>query len=91
MPRSFFRKIAIPSNISTYLSRMLIIITVATTLLIGGVLIIQQKILYEKINTQKSKEYTDNQKLYIAETVKNELEYIRKQNELFKQNINSKI
>lgn len=91
MPLSFFRKIAIPSNISTYLSRMLIIITVTTALLIGGVLIIQQKILYEKINTQKSKEYTDNQKLYIAETVKNELEYIRKKNELFKQNINSKI
>ena len=91
MPRKFFRRIAIPSNISTYLSRTLIIITVATTLLIGGILIIQQTLYFNQISHQKSREYIENQKIYIQEIVKNELEYIRIQNEAFKQKINDKI
>ena len=91
MPRNFFRRIAIPSNISTYLSRTLIIITVATTLLIGGILIAQQTLYFNQISHQKSREYIENQKVYIQEIVKNELEYIRIQNEAFKQKINDKI
>lgn len=91
MPFSFIRKFAIPSNISTYLSRTLIIITVATTLLIGGVLVISQSIYWHKITNEKSEEYINNQKIYIQEIVKNELEYIRIQNELFKQNIHERI
>ncbi|MBV5311901.1 MAG: cache domain-containing protein [Prolixibacteraceae bacterium] len=91
MPRSFFRRIAIPSNISTYLSRTLIIITVATTFLIGGVLVISQTLHFKKISQQKSQEYINDQKVYIQEIVKNEFEYIRIQNEIFRQNINAKI
>lgn len=91
MPFSFFKKIAIPSNISTYLSRTLIIITVATTLLIGGVFVISQTIQFNKLSDQKSKEYIEDQKIYIKEIVKNELEYIRIQNEIFRHNINGKI
>lgn len=91
MPNSFFRKIAISTNISTYLSHTLIIITVATTLLIGSILIIQQNLQFNKISEQKSNEYIEDQKLYIQEIVKNELEYIRLQNEIFKQKISSKI
>ena len=91
MPRSFFRKIAIPSKITTYLSRTLILITVATTLLISGVLIIQQTLHFKMISSQKSQEYIDNQKFYIQEVVRNEIEYIRIQNEDFKQRINNKI
>ncbi|MDP2889780.1 MAG: cache domain-containing protein, partial [Bacteroidota bacterium] len=91
MPAKFLKRIAIPSNISTYLSQSLVIITVATTLLIGGVLIIQQTLFFSKISQQKSKEYVEDQKIYIQEIVKNELEYIRQQNTAFKQRINSKI
>lgn len=91
MSRKFFKRFAIPSNISTYLSQSLVIITVATTLLIGGVLIIQQTLFFSKISEQKSKEYVEDQKIYIQEIVKNELEYIRLQNIAFKQRINSKI
>jgi signal transduction histidine kinase len=84
-------KIVIPSNISDYLSRTLVVITVATTLLIGGVLIIQQTLYYNKISKQKSNEYLEYQKTYIQDIVKNELEYIRIQNEIFKQNINEEV
>jgi len=91
MPQSFFRKLAIPSNISTYLSRSLIIITVVTTLLIGGVLVISQTLHFNKISKQKSQEYINDQKSYIQEIVTNEMEYIRIQNEIFRQNINDKI
>jgi len=87
----FFKKIVNFSNISTYLSRTLIIITVATTLIIGGVLIIQQNFYFSRINTQRSKESIENQKVYIREIVQNELEYIRIQNEIFKKNIKEKI
>jgi signal transduction histidine kinase len=91
MPLKFFKRVAISSNISTYLSHTLIIITVATTLLIGGVLIIQQTMFFSKISQQRSKEYVADQKIYIQEIVKNELEYIRLQNIAFKQRIKSKI
>lgn len=91
MQVSFFRKMAISSKISTYLSRTLIIITVASTLLIGGVLIIQQTFFFNRISKQKSKNFIENQKTYVQEIVKNELEYIRIQNDAFKQTINSKI
>jgi signal transduction histidine kinase len=91
MPLKFIKRVAMPSNISTYLSHTLIIVTVATTLLIGGVLIIQQTMFFSKISQQKSKEYVEDQKIYIQEIVKNELEYIRLQNIAFKQRINSKI
>jgi signal transduction histidine kinase len=91
MLHRFLRKIAIPSNITTYLSRTLIIVTVATTLLIGGVLIIQQTLYFNKISSQKSQEYIDNQKAYIQEIVKNEIEYIRIQNLDFKKKIKNKI
>ena len=91
MSAKFLKKIAIPSNISTYLSRSMVIITVATTLLIGGVLIIQQTLFFSKISQQKSKEYVEDQKIYIQEIVKNELEYIRLQNIAFNQRISSKI
>ena len=87
----FLRKFAISSNISTYLSRTLIIITVATTVIIGGVMIIQQNLYYNKISKQKNTEFIENQKIYIQEIVNNELEYIRIQNEVFKKNINNKI
>jgi len=91
MPAKYLKKIAIPSNISTYLSQTLIIITIATTLLIGGILIIEQTLHFKKISKQKSEEYIEDQKNYIQEIVKNEFQYIRIQNEEFKQNINSKI
>ncbi len=91
MPRSFFRKLTIPTNISTYLSRSLILITVATTILIGSVLIILQTIYFNQISRQKSKEYIEYQKTYIQEIVRNELQYIRIQNEEFKRRINEKI
>jgi len=91
MSRNFIRKFAISSNISTYLSRTLIIITVTTTLLTGGVLIVMQTYHFNRLSTQKSQEYITDQKIYIQEIVKNELEYIRIQNENFKQNINHKI
>lgn len=91
MPKSLFRKIAIPSNISNYLSRTLIVITVANTLLIGGVLIIQQTLYFNHIIEQKSKEYIENQKTYVQDIIKNELEYIRIQNEIFKKKINEEI
>ena len=91
MPGLFFKKLAIPSNISTYLSRTLIVITVATTVMIGGVMIFQQTLYFDKVSKQKNKEYIDNQKIYIQEIVNNELEYIRIQNEVFKKQINNKI
>lgn len=91
MPDRFLRKLAISSNISTYLSRTLIIITVATTLMIGGVMIFQQTLYFDKLSKQKSEEYIQNQKIYIQEIVNNELEYIRIQNDLFRANINNKI
>ncbi len=91
MPLKFLKRFAIPSNISTYLSRSLIIITVATTFLIAGVLIIQQTLFYKESIEQKSKELIDEHKIYIQEIVKNELEYIRLQDIAFKQRINAKI
>ena len=91
MPVRFFKKLAIPSNISTYLSRTLIIITVATTIMIGGVMIFQQSLYFTKLSKQKNKEYIENQKVYIKEIVTNELEYIRIQNDAFKTQINNKI
>ncbi len=91
MRLKFSRKLAIPSNISTYLSRTLIIITVITTIVIGGVLIFQQNLYFNRISKQVSREYTQNQKSYIQEIVNNELEYIRIQNEYFKNEISEKI
>ena len=91
MAGSYFRKLGISSNISTYLSRTLIIITVATTVMIGGVMIFQQTLYFNKLSKQKSNEYIQNQKIYIKEIVNNELEYIRLQNEYFKTNTNNKI
>jgi len=91
MPGRLLRKLAISSNISTYLSRTLIIITVATTVIIGGVMIFQQNLYYNKISKQKNSEFIENQKIYIQEIVNNELEYIRIQNEVFKKDINNKI
>ena len=91
MSRNFIRKLAISSNISTYLSRTLIIITVTTTLLTGGILVIMQTYHFNRLSKQKSQEYINDQKIYIQEIVKNELEYIRIQNENFKQSINHKI
>jgi signal transduction histidine kinase len=85
------RKFAISSNISTYLSRTLIVITAATTLMIGGVLIFQQSLYFKQKNKQRNEEYIENQKTYIQEIVKNELEYIRIQNDQFKRQINDKI
>ena len=87
----FLKKLAISSNISTYLSRTLIIITVATTVIIGGVMIFQQTLYFNKISKQKNTEYIENQKIYIKEIVNNEFEYIRIQNEFFKKNINNKV
>lgn len=91
MSAKFLKKLAIPSNISTFLSRSLIIITVASTILIGGALIFQQTLFFNKISKQRSREFTENQKIYIQEIVKNETEYIRLQNNGFKENINNKI
>lgn len=91
MPGSFIKKIVIPTNISNYLSRSLIIITVTTTLLVGGVLIFQQNFHFKKLNHQKSQEFLEDQKIYIKEIVQNELEYIKTQDELFKQHINDNI
>lgn len=91
MPGRLLRKLAISSNISTYLSRTLIIITVAMTVIIGGVMIFQQNLYYNKISKQKNSEFIENQKIYIQEIVNNELKYIRIQNEVFKKNINNKI
>ncbi len=91
MPLKFLNKIAFPSKISTYLSRSLIIITVATTLLIGGFLIFQQTLYFNRISEQKSKDFVENQKNYVREIITNELEYIRIQNEIFKQNIQRRI
>jgi len=91
MPLKFIKRLAIPSNISTYLRHSLVIITVTTTLLIGGVLIIQQTLYFKKISNQKSQDFIEEQKIYIQEIVKNELEYIRLQNNVFRQGINNKI
>ena len=91
MPGRFIKKIAMPFNISTYLSRTLIIITVVTTFIIGGVLIIFQTIHFNKISKQKSQKYVNDQKIYIQEIVKNEYEYIRLQNEHFRKSISEKV
>lgn len=87
----FLKKYIIPSNISIYLSRVLIIVTVATTLIIGGVLILQQNLYFSKLSKQKSTEYLNDQKIYIREIVQNELEYIKIQDSIFRQSINNKI
>ena len=91
MRGNFFKNAVIPSNISTYLSRTLIIITVTATFLIGGVLIFQQTYYFDRIIKQKSQEYIENQKIYIQEIVKNEILYIETQNQFFKRRINDKI
>ena len=91
MSGSIFKKLGITKDISTYLSRTLIIITVAITLMIGGVMIIQQTLYFNNLNKKKSAEYIENQKTYIKEIVTNELEYIRFQNEYFKTSTNNKI
>lgn len=91
MAGSFFRKLGISSNISTYLSRTLIIITIATTILIGGVMIFQQTYYFNKLSNQKTKEYIENQKTYIREIVNNEFEYLRIQNQYFTSNAKNKI
>lgn len=91
MSGTFLRKLILPSNISTYLSRTLIIITMATTFLIGGFLIVQQTLQFDKIIQKKRTEFIENQKIYIQEIVNNEIEYIRLQNETFKLRINSRI
>jgi signal transduction histidine kinase len=85
------KKFAIPSNITTYLSQWLIIITVATTLLVGGILIVQQTFYFREISEQRSNDFIDYQKVHIKEVVKNELEYIRQQDEAFRERIKSKI
>jgi len=87
----FLRKITIPSNISTYLTRTLIIITVAATFLTGGILIFQQTRYFDKFSEQKHNDYIENEKNYIQEIVKNEIQYIEIQNEEFKEKTNSKI
>lgn len=91
MPDSFFKKLAIPSNISNYLSRTLIIITVAATFLIGGVLIFQQTLYFNKITKQKSAEFLESQKSYIQEIVNNEITYIENQDAAFEEKIKNKI
>lgn len=88
---NFLKKIAIPSNISTYLSRTLILITVAATCLVGGVLIFQQTIYFNKISKQKSQEYINDQKIYIQEIVKNEIRFIKIQDEAFEKRVKEKI
>lgn len=85
------RKFAISSNISTYLSRSLIIITLITTLVVGGILIFQQTIYFNKLSKQVSNEYIQNERLYVQEIVNNEIEYIGIQNEYFKKEIAEKI
>lgn len=90
MSSKLARKFVISSNISTYLSRTLIFVTVLTTIIIGGILIFQQTIYFNRLNKQVSDEYFQNQKSYIQEIVNNELEYIRSQNEYFKQEIPAK-
>jgi signal transduction histidine kinase len=91
MPIKYLKRIAFTSNISTYLSRTLIIITLATTLLIGGALIVLQTIQFKKVSTQKSQEYIQDQKNYIKEIVTNEISYILAQNQDFRENIHKKI
>lgn len=91
MPLKFTRQFGIPSNISAYLSRTLITITVITTIVIGGVLIFQQKLYFDRLSKQISKEYIQNQKIYVQEIVNNEIEYIRIQNRHFKSEISEKI
>lgn len=91
MPLKFTRQFGIPSNISTYLSRTLITITVITTIVIGGVLIFQQKLYFDRLSKQISAEYLQNQKIFIQEIVNNEIEYIRIRNGHFKSEISEKI
>jgi signal transduction histidine kinase len=91
MPLKFLEKFTLHSSISTYLSRTLITITVITTILIGGVLIFQQKLYFKRLSKQISSEYLQNQKSYIQEIVNNELEYIHIQNEYFKHEISEKV
>ncbi len=91
MQNSFFKKHAIPSDISTYLSRTLIVITVAATFLIGGVLIFEQTLYFDRIGKQKATEYIEDQKSYIKEIVKNEITYIENQDAAFEKKIKNKI
>jgi signal transduction histidine kinase len=80
-----------PTKISSYLSRTLILITVASTLLIGGFMIVQQTLHFNRLIQKNRAEYIDNQKIYIRDIVNNEIIYIRLQNETFKSQINSKV
>lgn len=91
MPIKYLKRIAFPSNISTYLSRTLIFITLATTLLIGGALIGLQAIQYKKISQQKSLDYIQDQKIYIKEIVNNEASYLLAQSQNFKERIRQKV
>lgn len=91
MSNNFLRNQRRPTQISTYLSRALIIVTVASTILIGGFLIVQQTLHFKKVIEKTKIENIENQKVYIREIVNNEIEYIRLQNETFKLRINAKI
>lgn len=91
MPGRFFNKHNIPTNISTYLSRTLIIITLAATFLIGGILIIQQTFYFKKLAKQKRLEYIEDQKKYIQEIVRNEITFIERQDAAFEEKIKNKI
>jgi len=91
MPIRLIKKAVFPSNISTYLSRTLVIITLATTLLVGGVLIVLQTIQFNRLSSKKSQEYIEDQKTYIKEIVSNEVAYIDAQNQHFKESIREKV
>jgi Signal transduction histidine kinase len=87
----FLNKFAISSNVSTYLSRTIILITVITTIVIASILIFQQQLYFERLSKKISDDYIQNQKIYIKEIVNNEIEYIQIQNEYFKNEISEKI
>lgn len=91
MSGNLFKKLRKPAKISTYLSRTLILITVVSTILISGFLIVQQALHFQRLIQKNRSEYLDNQKNYIQEIVDNEIEYIQLQNETFKLRINSKV
>lgn len=91
MPKQIFRRIFLPPKISSYLSRTLIIFTLTSTLLIGGVLIIQMTIQFNKTIKISNYEYLENQKLYIKEIVQNELEYIKNASDNFEDEIKTEI
>lgn len=91
MPKRIIRKIFLPPNISTYLSRTLIIITILSTLLIGSILIFQMTIQFNKTIEISSSEYFENQKIHIKEIVLNEIEYIKNANKNFEEEIKLEI